>query len=49
MRFIGKILVFLFSLFHRLLMLIINAHIEVIRNLFMRHPDANRPHQVKRG
>jgi hypothetical protein len=48
MRFIGKILVFLFSLVHWLLTLVVGAHVNVLRNLFSRHPDADRPHQVSR-
>lgn len=46
MRFIFS---FLFSLLHRLGSIVLNAHAELARNLFARHPDADRPHQVRRG
>lgn len=46
MRFIFS---FLFSIAHRLASIIIGAHVELTRNLVARHPDADRPHEVKRG
>jgi hypothetical protein len=49
MRLIGKVLVFLFSLVHWLVMGIIGAHVNVARNLVARDPDADRPRQVRRG
>jgi len=48
MRAIGKLFVFLFSIFHRLVMVVGGAHSFMIRNLFCRHPDADRPRAVKR-
>ncbi len=46
MRFIFS---FLFSIVHRLGSIVVNAHAELARNLVARHPDADRPHQAKRG
>lgn len=48
MRVLARVVVFLFSALHWLLMTIVGAHVNVIRNLFMRHPDAARLRQVKR-
>lgn len=49
MRFLGKSFVFFFSLLHRLVMVVAGAHAFMLRNLFARHPDADRPRSVKRG
>lgn len=49
MRFLGKTFIFAFSILHRLVMVIIGAHAFMIRSLFSRHPDADRPRAVKRG
>lgn len=48
MRFLGKSFVFFFSLLHRLVMVVAGAHAFMLRNLFARHPDADRPRSVKR-
>lgn len=49
MRMLWKLAVLLVSILHRVVMLVVNAHINVIANLFSRHPDADRPRAVKRG
>lgn len=49
MRTLGKLLVFSFSLLHRLASIVVGAHLFLLRNLFSRHPDADRPRAVKRG
>ena len=49
MRALGKLLVFVFSLLHRLVSIVVGAHVFMLRNLFSRHPDAARPRAVKRG
>jgi len=46
MRFVVS---FLFSVAHRLASIIFNAHAELASNLFARHPDTARPHQIRRG
>ena len=48
MRLVGKIFVFVFSLLHRLVMVLVGAHVFMLRNLFAGHPDADRPRSVKR-
>lgn len=48
MRALSKVFVFLFSILHRVVMVIWNAHVFMLRNLFARHPDADRPRSVKR-
>jgi len=49
MRFLAKVFIFSFSLAHRLAMIVIGAHVVLLRNLFSRHPDAARPRTVRRG
>jgi len=49
MRSLAKLFVFSFSVLHRLVMVVIAAHVFLVRNLFTRHPHAGRPAAVKRG
>jgi len=49
MRFLAKVFIFSFSLGHRLAMVVIGAHVILLRNLFSRLPDAARPRTVKRA
>jgi len=49
MRALGKLLVFSFSVLHRLVSIVVGAHLFLLRNLLSRHPDAGRPRAVKRG
>jgi hypothetical protein len=49
MRVLAKLFVFFFSILHRIVMVIWNAHVFMLGNLFARHPDADRPRAVKRG
>ena len=49
MRLLAKFFVFFFSLLHRLVMVLFGAHAFMLRNLFSRHPDADRPRAVKRA
>lgn len=49
MRFLGKTFLFFFSIAHRLVMVLVNAHVTLARELFSRHPDADRPRPVSRN
>ena len=49
MRALGKLLLFSFSVLHRLASIVLGAHLFLLRNLFSRHRDAARPRAVKRG